>query len=1003
MKITLQFIKNFSLRKKTYFKTLCFSTEKFAKYDINNLKKISKDEMTNSFYVSTPSKMVYTDKSLFTKQYIEQIKRIIGDAKDFKKITQHERNRITKELEDLYNLETIWKYMVRKTQHSNKIVQDLFPNGVEQFKKLYQEHFFPSSLEEDNKKVRKKYGIYKCAVFTQNFTNYLFENREIFSFLMTSFDHSVLTEYDFYCIVKSMDPKIIFCELVKISMKKTYTECVAIEKKDSFSFFNQEIDVNCLKARRTDLHYPISEFISLHIMTLVLDKLAILGALRNNGLEERSNYLKLIASHMKFYMEENEFYSKICTQWFSKKDEITYLLLQFLQRTEVISDVIKESKTIRSGLVAEVYVYIFNRKLKTDLAVSPAIPRLTPPKKAVTQMCVEDWITPVKNGEMKVKVSSYAMKALNIQQRKEFKVNTTFLNLVKERDTWESCFDMPTKQIHKNCYSEYERWMESPWFHNVNTILYNGTKQSVRSAESKIKVKAKPKKSKNKEKDSNISALSHSRIVQICSMVYGECHVASKKYEVHNKLAAIRTKRQVILTSLELCEVFENFPLYFSTLVDYRFRLYPLEHLLSRTSGFMKHLLEDYTPRTLTLKGLRHLLLAYFATEGEITKKLMAYTSSKFNKASLKSFFEKNKLSNIDNLPVYFALLETELKLIFSSTKLIKTSISVEIDQVGSGPSLVAILTGNRKLAQKCNLVPGDDQCVYSYIMSECKNYLFTEMPELAKSASVAVEFLSTDRKSQKQALMCYIYNQMHLSRTKTYKEHFEISYGRSVSDQEYSLISEFSKSYNNFIGTIFPMLDVQLDILEEAMQVFTSQEQFCEIETLDGCILGWDFGHYTTIKQNCWNPISRKADKISISVKSRINSKKTEFNRMRKHRNSFRPNLIHSLDSGLMRFFIVEYYNRTKHHLVSLHDCAIVHPNYVDELFDVILDAYCDPRMLTLAKDLVFKRFILNSTGEYRRKIQKLEKKFLDNMESLDYLNKDTFEPRRCYKFEGS
>ena len=59
---------------------------------------------------------------------------------------------------------------------------------------------------------------------------------------------------------------------------------------------------------------------------------------------------------MKFYIEENEYYIKNNTQWFSKKDEITCLLPPFLERTEVVSEVIKESKKIRSGIVAEVYV-----------------------------------------------------------------------------------------------------------------------------------------------------------------------------------------------------------------------------------------------------------------------------------------------------------------------------------------------------------------------------------------------------------------------------------------------------------------------------------------------------------------------------------------------------------------------------------------------------------------------------------------------------------------------
>jgi len=66
-------------------------------------------------------------------------------------------------------------------------------------------------------------------------------------------------------------------------------------------------------------------------------------------------------------------------------------------------------------------------------------------------------VTPIKNGQMKAKASLYAIKALNIQQRKEFKVNITFLNLIKERDKLNICPDMPTAKLYKDCYSEYAR------------------------------------------------------------------------------------------------------------------------------------------------------------------------------------------------------------------------------------------------------------------------------------------------------------------------------------------------------------------------------------------------------------------------------------------------------------------------------------------------------------------------------------------------------------------
>lgn len=81
-----------------------FSTDKYIE---DNTESVSKNQTINSFYVSTPSKMLYRDDSLFTRQYIEKIKEIIGDSKDFKKKKENFRNSITTELNDLYNVETI--------------------------------------------------------------------------------------------------------------------------------------------------------------------------------------------------------------------------------------------------------------------------------------------------------------------------------------------------------------------------------------------------------------------------------------------------------------------------------------------------------------------------------------------------------------------------------------------------------------------------------------------------------------------------------------------------------------------------------------------------------------------------------------------------------------------------------------------------------------------------------------------------------------------------------
>ena len=102
MKINLYTTENFMFKRNNYLRKVFFSNEKYV--DVKNGSKF-KDKTVSSFYVSTPSKMTFTDSSLFTKQYIEKMKEIIGDGKVFKRRSSEDRNNITSKLEDLYSLE----------------------------------------------------------------------------------------------------------------------------------------------------------------------------------------------------------------------------------------------------------------------------------------------------------------------------------------------------------------------------------------------------------------------------------------------------------------------------------------------------------------------------------------------------------------------------------------------------------------------------------------------------------------------------------------------------------------------------------------------------------------------------------------------------------------------------------------------------------------------------------------------------------------------------------
>lgn len=98
----------------------------------------------------------------------------------------------------------------------------------------------------------------------------------------------------------------------------------------------------------------------------------------------------------------------------------------------------------------------------------------------------------------------------------------------------------------------------------------------------------------------------------MCNISIGESYASSKKRELHQLLFSLKGKRQLLLTSIQIANIFKGFSLYFGTSLDFRLRMYPLQYLLSRTSGFLKHTLEDFTSRYVTVMGCKNMLEAYY-------------------------------------------------------------------------------------------------------------------------------------------------------------------------------------------------------------------------------------------------------------------------------------------------------------------------------------------------------------------------------------------------------
>ena len=951
-------------------------TNKF--YDKKNKKYSFILQKITRHYEVPAQKIVFTPDSLFTKKFLEDLNRILNlnnNGNSFKKMKNNEKIKVVKELEELLQTETRWKDLVKRSKFNTTKIKEIFPIETEEFKNLYSETFLvqPEDLTNRRKEIR---GSAKVKKFIKAALIFLKEQHN--SILTEKGKFFEYTEIQLESIIKEISALMLFQDIIKICMKKAYDANVNIEQNNPYNFRNTPLNTNFLRAKQTDLIYPIFNYLNVFLTSLLLNDLADRSLLVDNKIDYIIETLKLLEKRYKTLIK-TDYKNNI---WLLNTSEIAHILLDILEGTSVIKETILDQSHSRKNKIKSHKIYVFDHKLDNSISFSKHLPRITPPRRAELNSTVENWVAPMKKGgTSNIQISDNALTSLNNAHRKNFEINRRFLELLKQVDnTRDKVEEFPTKQEFFKTQDAYVEWSNSAWNNLLDLEFYRTTKSILYL---------------NKKQRNNL----HFKTINLCGISNLECLANFAKNQIRVDLLVKKQMRQLLLTSVDIGEIFKDYPLYYGTRLDFRLRMYPLQYLMSRTSGFLKNLLQEGKSRFLTSKGLKNMLQAYYAPDPILLEKFKDKNLK--NRKTLFAFFAKNKINLNDN-PLYFELLEREL-LHLSTTSERKTALMLEVDQVGSGPAFVAILTKNKALAKKCNLLQGDFCCIYTYLLQETKNFFKSnDCFDLGVKTqkSKAFKLLTTKRKAQKYSLMCFFYNEQHLSRTKRWKQQFEEEYGISPSDEEFKILQTFSLQYEKFMNLCFPKLISQLNILNEVMLINVKQALPIKINTLDKCILSWDYENSIEIKKNYYNPVSGSHDQFRL----RVNTDEivTDRTRLQRHRLSFRPNFIHSIDGSIMRIFLQKYYEITKRRLNHLHDCIMVHPNDVSIFYEIVREVYCDPKMNTLAKDLFFARMKIDLTGDPLEKVKKLEEKFYENMDEFD-LNLNVFDPKKCYRYEGT
>lgn len=979
--------------------------------DTQKEKKIKQIALTKAeFFRTTPHNLhnLTRDESIFTRRFRELLKEKLGKPDDFTKLNAGGRKAIFENVQNLLITETTWKGLTQKSKYEEHIILTMFGAEFEQFRDLFTDLFFPHGKKLYHKQVLQKFASYKCSIFYKSFLLFVQEKKVPFSTEINLENLNI----DYDALVRDIEPAFFFKDLVKISMKKAFDQSINIEGKNEKSYYSRNLDNAFLYVPRTTLLYSIQEVTAISLADQALTAM-------ENACGKRTIWStpdKKIRFVYEFLKEhKKELMSGSCV-WYRDTYSIAKVVIDFFENTDVVSSV--EILPDKQGDKQNAILWL-THAMKNTVPFSHHLPRIIPPTKIDRDTHIDHYVNPLVKGVSTASISDYARKTLNISQKKKMKVNMVYLDIM------DSLHNTPNRfQRLSGCTTK------TPFPTIEDRILKEEAYQKIVKARPLSALKRYINRRANswlapnyKEKNDSLLIMASLKIANVTRI---ERDLNLKQKKLDTELKGLRAKRQLLQTSLSLAEVYGGFPVYYGTKLDYRTRMYPWEYLLSRTSGELKHLLMDYDERVLTLEGALHLMTAYFRFSYKNTLLLRAFLKGErrggdLTFAALRGFFQRLKAEDSEDVHGYYDFgdqlayyynIRTVLDSYFEF-KNKRTGIMIEIDQKASGLMIFAKLLNIKSLADATNLTNKKPMDVYTFVMEHIRAY-FDEGTYKVKESNKKqpfdkgrlLTFFESDRKLNKMILMRWSYSEGPRNRGLAIQEYFREVFDSECSDSEYLTIKAFSEQYDIFLEKIFPGLLKKKELLLRVLDVRVRNTQASgsgnavQIKTLDGCVLSWDFKPTVSATFGYYNPVVGKHTSFRVNKES---ESETAFKQRRNvHKRSFFPNLVHSIDSAIMRIIIREIHRKTGYAVGHVHDCVLIHPNYVDVFYEVVRDIYTGDCLDNLADKLFFEPMKEGLADDYRTLITSIQQQFHELADDV-HVSRDVFEPTFAYSMEGS
>lgn len=394
------------------------------KKNIEGTEETPKEEL-KSTHELLPATMRHLDyfqsEDFFTLQYTQQIKNIIGDPKEFVKLSKKEKKKKQLELVNLTRDEYQWKSRIKKNINDPSFCALLFPEAFSKFV-FHLSIFLDKKRSDTNRESQREYRRYfqfKLYILLQNLGKLLVEEFNYPAFdILTS-----VTELDIEIICKSyIEPEWIFNDLIRLISKKASNNVFNPEVRKT-SRYDLTLSDDALVVLKTAVVNDYVKLFTLYVINCTLSYLKISRKI-NINIDRVSLLLK------RFLYNRTSLYEYDRNAWWGVyRDSVTSIIL-ILEKSEVFELKINDKEHTFGNKLKSITKYVLPIKAANIDVKKTELPQIALPDE-ITVDSLEDIVKPILFGSNKVSKSDQLKDTLNLAQSKPFSVSPAFLKLLK--------------------------------------------------------------------------------------------------------------------------------------------------------------------------------------------------------------------------------------------------------------------------------------------------------------------------------------------------------------------------------------------------------------------------------------------------------------------------------------------------------------------------------------------------------------------------------------------